>query len=87
MVIFIFFVVFVIVIVFCIIYKKCWYIKYYLYFLCVKKCGYEVFGGDDFVYDVFVVYNLDDRIWVILEMIFRLENEEYFKFCLYDRDF
>nr|XP_034302016.1 toll-like receptor 1 [Crassostrea gigas] len=83
----IFFAVIVIATVSCIIYKKRWHIKYYLYLLRAKKRGYEVLGGDDFAYDVFVAYNSDDRIWVISEMIPRLENEEHLKLCLHDRDF
>ncbi|XP_011444468.3 toll-like receptor 13 [Magallana gigas] len=81
------FAVLVIATVSCIIYKKRWHIKYYLYLLRAKKRGYEVLGGDDFAYDVFVAYNSDDRIWVISEMIPRLENEEHLKLCLHDRDF
>nr|XP_011444469.1 toll-like receptor 1 [Crassostrea gigas] len=81
------FAVLVIVTVSCIIYKKRWHIKYYFYLLRAKKRGYEVLGGDHFAFDVFVAYNSLDRVWVISEMIPRLENKENLKLCLHDRDF
>ncbi|XP_064616863.1 toll-like receptor 13 [Liolophura sinensis] len=38
-------------------------------------------------YDAFVVYSATDRNWVIQELLARVEDEEGFKLCLYDRDF
>ncbi|XP_062606738.1 toll-like receptor 2 [Saccostrea cucullata] len=81
------FAVFIIVIVSCVLYQKRWHIKYYLYLLRAKRRGYEILGGDEFAYDVFVAYNSDDRIWVISEIVPKLEKEEKFKLCLHDRDF
>lgn len=78
-----------IVIVVGLFYYYWWYIKYFFYFMWVRKCGYELLFGsdDDFIYDVFVVYYLDDWVWVILELILCLERKEKFWFCFYDRDF
>ncbi|XP_061170082.1 toll-like receptor 2 type-2 [Saccostrea echinata] len=71
----------------CLFYQKRWHIKYYLYLLRAKRRGYEILAGDEFAYDVFLAYNSNDRIWVISELIPKLEKEENLKLCLHDRDF
>ncbi|XP_061170220.1 toll-like receptor 2 [Saccostrea echinata] len=81
------FAVIVIVIVSCVLYQKRWHIKYYLYLLRAKRRGYEILGGDEFAFDVFVAYNSNDRVWVISEIVPKLEKEAKFKLCLHDRDF
>ncbi|XP_061170221.1 toll-like receptor 4 [Saccostrea echinata] len=81
------FAVLVIVIVSFVLYQKRWHIKYYLYLLRAKRRGFEILGGDEYAYDVFVAYNSEDRVWVISELIPKLEKEEKLKLCLHDRDF
>ncbi|XP_062614777.1 toll-like receptor 2 [Saccostrea cucullata] len=68
-------------------YKKRWQIKYQLYRLRAKRRGYQVLGDHGFAYDVFVSYNSADSVWVISEMIPRLEKKEKLKLCLHERDF
>lgn len=70
-----------------ILYRKRWHIKYYLYLLRAQRRGYESLGGEDFLYDVFVAYNSKDRVWIISEMIPRLEIKENMRLCLHERDF
>ncbi|XP_061195253.1 toll-like receptor 2 [Saccostrea echinata] len=68
-------------------YKKRWQIKYQLYRLSARRRGYQVLGDHEFEYDVFVSYNSSDSVWVISEMIPRLEKKEKMKLCLHERDF
>ncbi|XP_062589958.1 toll-like receptor 13 [Saccostrea cucullata] len=70
-----------------ILYRNRWNIKYYLYLLRAKRRGYQNLEGHHFLYDAFVAYNSKDRVWVISEMIPRLEKRENLKLCLHDRDF
>lgn len=64
-----------------------WDIKYYIYvckynkfiFLLVNLC-------DDFFYDGFVVYNICDWKWIMVELVECVERKYNYKFCLYERD-
>ncbi|XP_048745873.2 toll-like receptor 13 [Ostrea edulis] len=70
-----------------VLYHYRWHIKYHLYLLRAKSRGYEALSGCEFVYDVFIAYNSNDRVWVISEMIPILEKQENMKLCLHERDF
>ena len=71
-----------------VLYRYRWHLKYYIYLMRAKKRGYEALSGDDdFIYDVFVAYHSDDRVWVISELIPCLEKKEKLRLCLQDRDF
>ena len=78
----------VIVIITSIIYKYRWDIKYYIYLMRARK-GYQKIPGinDDYLYDAFVAYNSQDRVWVISKLIPKLEEEGKLRLCLHDRDF
>jgi hypothetical protein len=70
-----------------ILYRNRWHIKYYVYLLRAKRQGYEHIDGDDYIYDVFVAYNSKDRVWIISELIPRLEVKGKMRLCLHERDF
>ncbi|XP_061163833.1 toll-like receptor 2 [Saccostrea echinata] len=77
-----------VVIIGSVIYYYRWHIKYYIYLMRARKRGYEPLPGeDDFMYDVFVAYHSNDRVWVISELIPCLEKKENLRLCLHDRDF
>lgn len=78
-----------IVIVVGLFYHYRWHIKYFFYLMRARKRGYEPLPGgyDDFIYDLFVAYHSDDRVWVISELIPCLERKEKLRLCLHDRDF
>lgn len=78
----------IIVIVGSLVYHYRWHIKYYVYLIRAKKLGYERLPGeDDFLYDVFIAYHSNDRVWVISKLIPCLEKKENLRLCLHDRDF
>ena len=78
----------VIVIIASVIYKYRWDIKYYIYLMRARK-GYQKLPGinDDYLYDAFVAYNSQDRVWVISKLVPQLEEGGKLRLCLHDRDF
>ncbi|XP_064616861.1 toll-like receptor 13 [Liolophura sinensis] len=64
------------------------HISYCCFLTRSKLKGYtEIEDSEGYDYDAFVVYSATDRNWVIQELLARVEDEEGFKLCLYDRDF
>lgn len=78
----------IVVMVTVILYKYRWHIKHYIYLLRSKR-SYERIDGNEYeyVYDAFVAYHSNDRIWIISELIPCLETQENMKLCVHDRDF
>lgn len=64
------------------------HIRYCCFLTRSRLKGYtEIEETEDYNYDAFVVYSAWDPNWVIQELLTKVEEEEGFKLCLYDRDF
>ncbi|KAK3100252.1 hypothetical protein FSP39_016946 [Pinctada imbricata] len=71
-----------------IIYRSRWHIRHWLFIVrSSRRPGYTRLPSDDFVYDGFLVYAEDDRIFVHDTLVPRVENQEGYKLCVHFRDF
>ncbi|XP_033764131.1 toll-like receptor 2 type-2 [Pecten maximus] len=70
-----------------IVYKGRYHIKHRMHLARSLQPYNRLPDGDEFVYDAFVAYHIDNRLWVINHLLPFLEKQRKLRLCLHERDF
>ena len=70
----------------CAVIRYRWYLRYYCFLIRSRTKRYAAIQMDNYMFDAFVCYHVDDMDWIIHSLLPNIEYNDGFKLCLHHRN-